>query len=76
LGGKRSGRPAKLRVVTALLGLVPLTATAAAQNGRHVALVVGIGEYRELRGIVRPAGDARAVHDRLSRLGFIRGARG
>ncbi len=59
-----------LRAFTALVSLLLLLGTAAAQSGRHVALVVGIGEYRELRGIVRPAGDARAVHDRLTQLGF------
>jgi hypothetical protein len=34
------------------------------------AAPIGIAEYRELQGIVRPVGDARAVHDRLSQLDF------
>src|SRR5215204_3222021 len=58
-----------LRAVIALLTLLTLQGGAAAQTQRR-AFVIGIGEYRELQDIVRPVGDARAVHDRLSQLGF------
>ena len=58
-----------LRAVIALLTILTLHGAAAAQTQRR-AFVIGIAEYRELQGIVRPVGDARAVHDRLSQLGF------
>ena len=58
-----------LRAVIALLTILTLQGAAAAQTQRR-AFVIGIAEYRELQGIVRPVGDARAVHDRLSQLGF------
>ena len=58
-----------IRAVIALLTALVLQGSAAAQAQRR-AIVIGIGEYRELQGIVRPVGDARAVHDRLSQLGF------
>jgi uncharacterized protein len=58
-----------LRAVIALLTILTLQSGAAAQSQRR-AFVIGIAEYRELQGIVRPVGDARAVHDRLSQLGF------
>jgi hypothetical protein len=58
-----------LRAVIALLTILTWHGAAAAQTQRR-AFVIGIAEYRELQGIVRPVGDARAVHDRLSQLGF------
>jgi uncharacterized caspase-like protein len=58
------------RALIALLSLLMLHGTAAAQGQRRLAFVVGIEDYRDLRGIVRPVSDARAVHDRLSQLGF------
>ncbi len=58
------------RALIALLSLLMLHGTAAAQGQRRLAFVVGIEDYRDLRGIVRPVSDARAVHDRLSLLGF------
>jgi uncharacterized protein len=58
-----------LRAAIALLTLLTFQSAAAAQSQRR-AFVIGIAEYRELQGIVRPIGDARAVHDRLSQLGF------
>ena len=61
-----------IRAVIALLTALMLQGSAAAQAQRR-AIVIGIGEYRELQGIVRPVGDARAVHDRLSQLGFNAG---
>jgi hypothetical protein len=61
-----------IRAVIALLTALMLQGSAAAQAQRR-AIVIGIGEYRELQGIVRPVGDARAVHDRLSQLGFTAG---
>ena len=61
-----------LRAVIALLTVLMLQGAAAAQAQRR-AIVIGIAEYRELQGIVRPVGDARAVHDRLSQLGFNSG---
>ena len=61
-----------IRAIIALLTVLTLQGSAAAQAQRR-AIVIGIGEYRELQGIVRPVGDARAVHDRLSQLGFTAG---
>lgn len=61
-----------IRAIIALLTALMLQGSAAAQAQRR-AIVIGIGEYRELQGIVRPVGDARAVHDRLSQLGFTAG---
>ena len=61
-----------IRAVIALLTALMLQGSAAAQAQRR-AIVIGIGEYRELQGIVRPVDDARAVHDRLSQLGFTAG---
>src|SRR5215207_3849796 len=58
-----------LRAVIALLTILTLQGAAAAQAQRR-AFVIGIADYRELQSIVRPVGDARAVHDRLSQLGF------
>ena len=58
------------RALIALLSLLMLHGTGAAQGQRRLAFVVGIEDYRDLRGIVRPVSDARAVHDRLSQLGF------
>ena len=58
------------RALIALFSLLMLHGTAAAQGQRRLAFVVGIEDYRDLRGIVRPVSDARAVHDRLSQLGF------
>jgi hypothetical protein len=57
-----------LRAVIALLTILTLQGAAAASQRR--AFVIDIAEYRELQGIVRPVGDARAVPDRLSQLGF------
>jgi uncharacterized protein len=61
-----------IRAVIALLTALMLQGPAAAQAQRR-AIVIGIGEYRELQGIVRPVGDAHTVHDRLSQLGFTAG---
>src|SRR3954463_14428470 len=58
-----------IQAIISLLTALMLQGSAAAQAQRR-AIVIGIGEYRELQGIVRPIGDARAVHDRLSQLGF------
>src|SRR5215217_8575289 len=58
------------RALIALFSLLMLHGTPAAQGQRRLAFVVGIEDYRDLQGIVRPVGDARAVHDRLSQLGF------
>ena len=57
-------RAAFVFLALAAMGLSP----AAAQ--RRVSLVIGISEYQALRSMVRPAGDARAVHEALTRLGF------
>src|SRR5829696_7936612 len=61
-----------IRAVIALLTALMLQGPAAAQAQRR-AIVIGIGEYRELQGIVRPVGDAHTVHDRFSQLGFTAG---
>ena len=42
----------------------------AAHAERRRALVVGIAEYRELPGILRSSGDARAVSESLTQIGF------
>lgn len=52
-----------------VIAVLALTASPAAAQ-RRLALVIGISEYQHLRSMVRPAGDARAVHDALTRLGF------
>ena len=58
-----------LRAVLALFALLTIgLAPAFAQ--RRVALVIGISGYQNLRGIVRPTGDARAVHEAFVALGF------
>src|SRR4051812_17473635 len=64
-----SEKTAMLRAVIVLTAILTLQSGAAAQGQRR-AFVIGIAEYRELQGIIRPVGDARAVHDRLSQLGF------
>ena len=53
-----------IRAIIALLTALMLQGSAAAQAQRR-AIVIGMGEYRELQGIVRPVDDARAVeiHD-------------
>src|SRR4051812_1314946 len=57
------------RAVVALFALLTIgLAPASAQ--RRAALVIGISNYQNLRGIVRPAGDARAVHETLVGLNF------
>lgn len=59
-------------ILTLILTLWALALFSAgpAQAERRRALVVGVAEYRELPGIVRSSGDARAVHDALTRIGF------
>src|SRR5215213_3304021 len=52
-----------IRAVIALLTALMLQGSPAAQAQRR-AIVIGIGEYREVQSIVRPIGDARAVHAR------------
>lgn len=42
----------------------------AASAQRRLALVIGVTEYRELPRVVRSAGDARAVRDALTGIGF------
>src|SRR3954451_7639261 len=57
------------RAVVTLFALLTIGfAPASAQ--RRAALVVGISNYQNLRGIVRPAGDARVVHEALVGLNF------
>ena len=58
-----------LRAVLALFAFLTIgLAPASAQ--RRVALVIGISGYQNLRGIVRPTGDARSVHEAFVALGF------
>lgn len=60
-----------LRAVFALLFALTWIGIGEAQAQRRVALVIGAAEYRELPGIVRSAGDARAVKEALETLGFV-----
>ncbi len=57
---------AALAVLVALLAL----GASPAEAQRRAALVIGIAEYRNLPGLVRPTGDARAVRDALAYTGF------
>lgn len=58
-----------LRAVLALVALLTVgLAPASAQ--RRAALVIGVSNYQNLRGIVRPTGDARAVHEAFVTLGL------
>lgn len=49
------------RALIALFSLLMLHGTAAAQWQRRLAFVVGIEDYRDLRGIVRPRGPSIAL---------------
>src|SRR5690606_33452616 len=56
----------------AMAGLRPADGAAAAvrAEGRRVALVIGIGSYGTLGNLPNPANDARALAERLRRVGF------
>lgn len=61
-----------MRALALLLALLTLgaLAPAEAQQGRRVALVVGIDDYREVDKLTRARNDAQAVGARLRELGF------
>ena len=50
--------------------LLPLTAGAASNNERRIALVVGIGSYQNAPHLATSVDDARAIGDSLRRLKF------
>lgn len=59
-----------LWVLLALAWLLAPASAAAEKALRGVALVVGNGDYGHLPKLANPPGDARAIEDLLSRLGF------
>jgi formylglycine-generating enzyme required for sulfatase activity len=61
---------ALFRLLLLLVILLPLTAGAATDIERRVALVIGIGSYQNAPHLTNPANDARAIGDALRRLKF------
>lgn len=72
--GSARGRAAMIfgRIAVALLmGLAMLTsASAAAGDGRRVALVLGNAAYRNVPALANPVVDAKAIADELAKLNF------
>lgn len=50
--------------------LLPITASAAPDSERRIALVIGIGGYQNAPHLANPANDARAIGESLRRLKF------
>jgi formylglycine-generating enzyme required for sulfatase activity len=58
------------RLIAILYVLLPLTAGAAGDGERRVALVIGISAYQNAPHLTTPVNDARAIGDSLRRLKF------
>ncbi len=57
-------------ITALLLALVSLTARAAPDTERRIALVIGIGGYQNAPHLANPVNDARSIGDSLRRLKF------
>ncbi|PWC54959.1 caspase family protein [Azospirillum sp. TSO22-1] len=58
------------RILAALAALACLAAGPALAEGKRVALVLGIGAYRNAAPLANPTNDARAIADALNAAGF------
>ena len=68
--GRSGGRPTPGGRLYLLILAVMLLAPAALAQDRRVALVVGIGGYRNVPTLINPPNDARDIAAALGRLGF------
>jgi len=59
-----------VRAIAVLSMLLPLTAGAAGDKDRRIALVIGISAYQNAPHLATPVNDARAIGDSLRRLKF------
>jgi len=64
-----AGRAALL-LLAVFVVLVPLTALAAPDGERRIALVIGVGGYQNAPHLANPVNDAHAIGDSLRRLKF------
>lgn len=61
----------RARFAFALALQIVAFSAALAEPGRRVALVVGVGQYRNVPALENPKNDARLIADTLRRLGFV-----
>src|ERR1700756_4377639 len=59
-----------IRSLALMVVFLPLAASAAADNERRIALVIGIGGYQNAPHLANPVNDARAIGESLRRLKF------
>src|SRR5208337_1691624 len=58
------------RFLALLIVMLPLAARAAPDGERRIALVIGVGSYRNASHLTNPVNDARAIGESLRRLKF------
>src|SRR5277367_4705325 len=59
-----------MRSLALMVVFLPLAASAAPDNERRIALVIGVGAYQNAPHLANPVNDARAIGDSLRRLKF------